>query len=303
MNWLRQQFRAALAALRQLATHPIATLLTTLAIGVAISLPSGLYLILSNVDRLAGSLPAQPEISLYLDMDIAPAARDAIAERLKNHPALATQRYVPRDEALKTLSASQNLDDIVAGLDANPLPDAWVIQPRHTTPEHMAQLEAEFKQLTGVDQVKVDSAWAQRLHAALDLGRLIVLLLATLLGIALMAISGNAIRALILAKRDEIEVSRLIGATDRYIRRPFLFLGGLQGLLGGLTAVGVLAGAGWLLQPYVARLAALYGSQYQLRPPTLLEFAVALAVTTLLGWLGAWFTVTRTLHQVETARS
>ena len=302
MNWLRQQFRAALAALRQLAAHPIATLLTTLAIGVAISLPSGLYLILSNLDRLAGHLPAQPEISLYLDTNIAPAARDAIAERLKRHPGLATQRYVPRDEALKALSASQNLDDIVAGLEANPLPDAWVIQPVDTTPEHMAQLEAEFKQLTGVDQVKVDSAWAQRLHAALDLGQLIVLLLASLLGIALMAISGNAIRALILSKRDEIEVSRLIGATDRYIRRPFLFLGGLQGLLGGLTAAGVLAGAGWLLQPHVARLATLYGSQYQLRPPTLLEFAVALAVTTLLGWLGAWFTVTRTLHQVETTR-
>ena len=302
MNWLRQQLRAALAALRQLAAHPIATLLTTLAIGVAISLPSGLYLILSNVDRLAGNLPAQPEISLYLDMDIAPAARDAIAERLKNHPALATQRYVPRDEALKTLSASQNLDDIVAGLDANPLPDAWVIQPRNTTPKHMAQLEAEFKQLPGVDQVKLDSAWAQRLHAALDLGELIVLLLAALLGIALMAISGNAIRALIFSKRDEIEVSRLIGATDRYIRRPFLFLGGLQGLLGGLTAAGVLAGAGWLLQPYVARLATLYGSQYELRPPSLLEFALALAVTTLLGWLGAWFTVTRTLHKVDTAR-
>lgn len=302
MNWIRQQFRAALAALRQLAAHPIATLLTTLAIGVAISLPSGLYLILSNLDRLAGNLPAQPEISVYLDMEIAPATRDAIAERLKGHPGLGAMRFVSRDEALQALSASQNLNDVVAGLEANPLPDAWVIQPRRTTPEHMAQLEAEFKQLAGVDQVKVDSAWAQRLHAALDLGQLAVLLLAALLGIALMAISGNAIRALILSKRDEIEVSRLIGATDRYIRRPFLFLGALQGLLGGLTASGVLAGAGWLLQPYVARLATLYGSQYQLRPPTLLEFAVALAATTLLGWLGAWFTVTRTLHQVETAR-
>lgn len=302
MNWLRQQFRASLAALRQLAGHPVATLMTTLAIGVAISLPSGLYLILSNLDRLAGDLPAQPEISLYLDTEVSPAARDAIAARLKRHPGLAMQRFVPRDEALKALGESQNLDDIIAGLDTNPLPDAWVIRPADTTPEHMAQLQAEFKQLAGVDQVQVDSAWAQRLHAALGLGQTAVLLLAALLGIALVAISGNAIRALILSKRDEIEVSRLIGATDRYIRRPFLFLGALQGLLGGLAAAGVLAGAGLLLQPYVARLATLYGSQYQLRPPTLLEFTVALAVTTLLGWLGAWFTVARTFHQVEAAR-
>ena len=302
MNWLRQQYRASLAALRQLAAYPVATVLTTLAIGVAISLPSGLYLILSNLDRLAGDLPAQPEISLYLDMDITPVARDALAARLQHHPGLAAQRFVPRDEALKALGQSQNLDDIMAGLESNPLPDAWVLLPTVTTPERMAQLQAEFRQLPGVDQVHLDSAWAQRLHAALDLGRTAVLLLAALLGIAMVAISGNAIRALILAKRDEIEVSRLIGATDRYIRRPFLFLGGLQGLLGGLAAAGVLAGAGLLLQPYVARLATLYGSQYQLRPPTLVEFAVALAVATLLGWLGAWFTVARTFHQVETAR-
>lgn len=302
MNWLRQQLRASLAALRQLAAQPVATVLTTLAIGVAISLPSGLYLILSNLDRLTGDLPAQPEISLYLDTDISPAARNAIAARLKRHPGLAMQRYVPRDEALKTLGESQNLDDIIAGLETNPLPDAWVVRPADTSPEHMAQLQAEFKRLAGVDQVHLDSAWAQRLHAALSLGQTAVLLLAALLGIALVAISGNAIRALILSKRDEIEVSRLIGATDRYIRRPFLFLGALQGLLGGLAAAGVLAGAGLLLQPHVARLATLYGSQYQLRPPALLEFAVALAVTTLLGWVGAWFTVARTFHQVENAR-
>lgn len=302
MNWLRQQYRAALAALRQLAAHPVATVLTTLAIGVAISLPSGLYLILSNLDRLAGDLPAQPEISLYLATDISPAAREAIAARIQRHPGLAMRRFVPRDAALKALGQAQNLDDIIAGLETNPLPDAWVIRPTVTTPERMAQLQAEFRQLSGVDQVHLDSAWAQRLHAALDLGRTMVMLLAVLLGIAMVAISGNAIRALILAKRDEIEVSRLIGATDRYIRRPFLFLGGLQGLLGGLAAAGVLAGAGLLLEPYVARLAALYGSQYQLWPPTLLEIAIALAVTTLLGWLGAWFTVARTFHQVETAR-
>ena len=302
MNWFRQQYRAALTALRQLAAHPVATVLTTLAIGVAISLPSGLYLILSNLDRLAGDLPAQPEISVYLDTDITPAARDAIAAQLKRHPGLAMQRFIPRDEALQALGQSQQLDDITAGLETNPLPDAWVIRPAVITPERMAELQAEFKQWPGVDQVHIDSAWAQRLHAALDLGRTGVLLLAALLGIAMVAISGNAIRALILAKRDEIEVSRLIGATDRYIRRPFLFLGALQGLLGGLAAAGVVAGAGWLLQPYVARLAVLYGSQYQLLPPSWLEFAIALAVTVVLGWLGAWFTVARTFQQLESSR-
>lgn len=302
MNWLRQQMRASLAALHQLAVQPIASLLTTLAIGVAISLPSGLYLILNNLDRLADDLPAQPEISLYLDTDIPTAAREAIAARLKQHPGLAARRYIPRDVALKALGESQHLADITAGLEQNPLPDAWVLRPSDPTPATLAALQAEFQKLPGVAQVQLDSAWAERLQAALALGQTAVLLLAALLGIALVAISGNAIRALILSKRDEIEVSRLIGATDRYIRRPFLYLGALQGLLGGLAAGLVLAGAGEWLHPPIARLAALYGSQYQLRPPSLIEFGVALAITTLLGWLGAWFTVARTFRQVEAAR-
>ncbi len=302
MNWLRQQSLALQAALRQLGKQPIATLLTTLALGVAISLPSGLYLILNNLDRLAGDLPAQPEISIYLDPAIKAPERDAIGARLTHHPALASSRYVPRDQALKALGEAQNLADITAGLEQNPLPDAWVVRPTDSTADAMTALQTEFEKLPGVAQVHLDSAWAQRLQAALAIGQTTVLLLAGLLGIALVAISGNAIRALILAKRDEIEVSRLIGATDRYIRRPFLYLGALQGLLGGFAATGVLAAAGLMLRPPIAQLAALYGSQYQLRPPTLVELVIALASTTLLGWLGAWFTVARTFHQVETNR-
>ncbi len=302
MNWLRQQSLALKAALRQLGKQPIATLLTTLALGVAISLPSGLYLILNNLDRLAGDLPAQPEISIYLDPAIKAPERDAIGARLTHHPALASRRYVPRDQALKALGEAQNLADITAGLEQNPLPDAWVVRPTDPTADAMTALQTEFEKLPGVAQVHLDSAWAQRLQAALAIGQTTVLLLAGLLGIALVAISGNAIRALILAKRDEIEVSRLIGATDRYIRRPFLYLGALQGLLGGFAATGVLAAAGLMLRPPIAQLAALYGSQYQLRPPSLIELGIALASTTLLGWLGAWFTVARTFHQVEATR-
>jgi cell division transport system permease protein len=156
--------------------------------------------------------------------------------------------------------------------------------------------------LPGVAEAQLDSAWAERLHAALAIGRTGVLLLAGLFAVALVAITGNAIRALILARRDEIQISRLIGATDRYIRRPFLYLGALQAFLGGVAAFAVLALAGFLLADPVARLAALYGSAYQLQPPSLAEVSAVLAGTTLLGWLGAWLTVARTLRQVEAAR-
>jgi cell division transport system permease protein len=127
-------------------------------------------------------------------------------------------------------------------------------------------------------------------------------MLAALFAIALVAISGNAIRAQVLVRRDEIQVSRLIGATDRYIRRPFIYLGALQGLLGGLAAGGVLALAGWQLQFPVEHLANLYGSAFRLQPPSSSEIAVVLGLTTLFGWLGAWISVTRALRQVESSR-
>jgi cell division transport system permease protein len=301
IGWLRHQRHALGTALRRLRTQPVATLLAALAMGVAISLPSGLYLGLGTLSRLAGDLPTQPEISVFLDAASTAEQRHAIADRLKQAD-IGEARYVPKDEALATLSASQDLADIAAGLPQNPLPDAWVVRPQARTHVELVRLADTLGKLPGVAETRLDSQWADRLQAALALGRTSVWLLSGLFGIALIAISGNAIRALVLARRDEIQVSRLIGATDRYIRRPFLYLGALQGLLGGLAAGGVLALAGVILRAPVDRLAALYGSTFHLLPPTAGEIVAVLGLTTLFGWLGAWVSVSRTLRLVESAR-
>ncbi|MHB1145616.1 MAG: permease-like cell division protein FtsX [Thiobacillus sp.] len=301
IGWLRHQKHALTAALGRLRAQPVSTLLTALAMGVAISLPGGLYLGLGNLSQVAGNLPAQPEISVFLDNEVADAQRAAIAARLKQ-PDIAAARFVPRDEALVALSASQGLADISAGLTQNPLPDAWVVQPRATSREELARVANDLGTLPGVAETHLDSLWADRLQAALAIGRAGVWLLASLFAIALVAISGNAIRAQVLARRDEILVSRLIGATDRYIRRPFLYLGALQGLLGGLAAIGVLAIAGGVLRAPVERLATLYGSTFHLLQATPIEIAAVLALTAAFGWLGAWLSVTRALQQVEAAR-
>jgi cell division transport system permease protein len=301
IGWLRHQQHALTSALRRLGTQPVATLLTALAMGVAISLPSGLYLALGNVSRLAGDLPAQPEISVFLDRDASSAEAQAIAARVKRAD-IAHARHVPKDEALAALSAAQDLADITAGLSENPLPDAWIVRPRDTSREALTRLASELGKLPGVSETHLDSQWAERLQAALNIGRTGVWLLTGLFAIALLAISGNAIRAQVLGRRDEIQVSRLIGATNRYIRRPFLYLGALQGLLGGLTSGAILALAGWMLHAPVEHLASLYGSAFQLSPPTLVEIAWVLSLTTLFGWLGAWISVTRTLRHVEAAR-
>jgi cell division transport system permease protein len=301
IGWLRHHKRALTAALGRLRAQPVSTLLTALAMGVAISLPAVLYLGLGNLSQVAGDLPAQPEISLFLDTRVADAHQSAIVARLKQ-PDIAEARFVPRDEALAALSASQGLADISAGLAQNPLPDAWVVRPHAASREELARIAGELGKLPGVAETHLDSLWADRLQAALAIGRASVWLLASLFGIALVAISGNAIRAQVLARRDEILVSRLIGATDRYIRRPFLYLGALQGLLGGLAAIGVLAIAGAILHAPVERLAALYGSSFHLLGPAPIEIAVVLGLTAAFGWLGAWLSVTRALQQVEASR-
>ena len=301
IGWLRHHKHALAAALHRLGAQAFTTLLTALAMGVAISLPSGLYLGLANLDRVAGDLPAQPEISLFLDARASAEQKQAIAARLKQ-PDIAQARFVPKDEALAALSASQDLADITAGLTENPLPDAWVVRPQDASREALVRISGSLGKLPGVAETHLDSQWAERLQAALDIGRTVVWVLGALFAIALIAISGNAIRAQVLARRDEILVSRLIGATDWHIRRPFLYLGALQGLFGGLAAGGVLAVSGTILQAPVEHLASLYGSTFHLLPPGGAEITLVLGLTTLFGWLGAWLSVTRTLHQVEAAR-
>ena len=301
ISWLRHQKHALTSALHRLSAQPVATLLTALAMGVAISLPSGLYLMLGNLSRLAGDLPAQPEISVFLDNDVSSAQKQVIAARLKQ-PDIEQARHVDKDEALAALSAAQDLTDITAGLTQNPLPDAWVVRPQASSREELTRISNDLAKLPGVAETHLDSQWAERLQAALAIGRTGVWMLAGLFAIALVAISGNAIRAQVLSRRDEIHVSRLIGATDRHIRRPFIYLGALQGLLGGLAAGGVLALAGWMLHAPIVHLSNLYGSAFQLQPPTAIEITIVLGLTTLFGWLGAWISVTRALHQVEAAR-
>lgn len=298
--WLRHQKHAFSAALGRLRTQWLGTLLAALAMGVAISLPAGLYLLLGNLGRIAGELPAQPEISVFLEPGATDAQKAALARRLRQAD-IAKAYFVPKDRALEALATSQGLTDIAAGLPANPLPDAWIVQPASPARDELTRIADELRRLPGVAETHLDSIWAERLQAALDAGRTLVGLLAGLFAVALVAISGNAIRAQVLARRDEILVSRLIGATDRHVRRPFLYVGALQGLFGGLAGIGVLVAAGAVLNGPIERLASLYGSNFRLAPPDAFETLAVLALTVLFSWVGAWISVTRTLRQVESA--
>lgn len=299
MTWLAHHRLALSATLARMGKAPYATLFAIIAIGVALSLPAGLFVLLQNITRLTADLPAQPEISVFLRQEASDTDIAAMRQRLQARTDLANFRFVPRAQALAALSKQAGMSDLAAGLDTNPLPDAWIITPAQPDAQNMAHIAADIRSWPQVAQVQDDSKWAQRLTALIGLGRDLVWVLASLLGAALVAVSGNTIRLQILTRREEIEVSRLIGATDRYIRRPFLYFGVVQGLFGGFTAWLIVAVSVMLLDQQASKLAALYASQFHLTGLGLLEAGTLLTAAAALGWLGAYLAVGRSLRLIE----
>lgn len=293
---MSRHWRTLLGAMRRLAGTPLATLITICVIGIALSLPAGLYLLLSNLAQISGKLETQPQISLFLKLDAGKDAQRQIEKRLKNHTAIKNFRFVSRDQALKELSAGNGLGDLAAGLPSNPLPDAYIITAGANDADQLDKLRLELSRWPGVDTAELDSAWTKRLNAMLDIGRQLTIMLTTLLAFGLVAGMGNIIRLQILTCQDEIEVSKLIGATDRFIRLPFLYHGALQGLLGGLAAWAIIAISAQLLNVSVTRLAALYGSGFQLEGLALGDAAALLGFATILGWIGAYLAVSHFLR-------
>lgn len=285
--WLHQHRDAFLLALRRLTATPLNTLLSLLAIGIALALPAGGQMLLANVLHLASDTAPSPQISLFMSLDAPRAASEDIGARLQKHPGVRAVRFVPREDTLARMRTSEGLGDVIDILTKNPFPDAFVIDPSDDSPAAMEALAKDLKRLPRVEHVQLDSAWVRRLDALLKLGRTGVALLAVLLGVGLVAITFNTIRLQVLTQRQEIEVSRLLGATDAYIRRPFYYFGLLQGLLGGCVAWAIVRLATlWLAGP-VGELAQLYSVDFALAPLSRGDSLLLVALAAVLGGLGA----------------
>jgi len=287
-TWLRHHGHALGRAWRRVG------LLNVLVIGVALALPAGGYALIESLRTVSGRLALDPQISVFLDAKRADA--ESVGAALRRDGRISRVRFVPRDQALKELGSVQGLSDLVAALGRNPLPDVFVVTARE---ESIEPLAADLAKLPGVAHVQADALWARRLGSMARVARLGVWLLAGLLGVALVAVTFNTIRLQILTQRDEIEVSKLIGATDAFIRRPFFYLGALQGLAGGLVALAILWGSLAALNVGVAELAASYGSSFRL---AFLAPGDALAIALFsagLGWFGAYMSVSRYLLEIE----
>ena len=293
--WLLQHLRTFMLTLRRLRTAPLSTLLNTLVIGIALSLPAGLYVLLQNVQNLAEEAVGTPQISVFMSMDASPEDNARISKKLKQHSDIRQVEFVPRDQALEQLKQTTGLADVIGGMSQNPLPDAYLVYPKNSAAQALESLRDELQRWPKIEHVQLDSAWAHKLEVLLKFGRLAVLLLATLLSLALVAVTFNTIRLQILTQRDEIEVSALIGATRAFIRRPFLYFGLLQGLLGGATAWLIITISLLLLNNSLAELVRLYGGNTALQPISAGDSLALLLISTCLGWLGAWLSVAQHL--------
>lgn len=286
--WLRQHAQAFIRGLARVG------LLNVLVIGVALALPAGGYALIENLRAVSGRLALDPQISLFLDGKRANA--DALAATLKRDARISRVRFVPREQALKELGTLQGLPELIAALGRNPLPDAFVLTARE---EDIEPLAADLARLPGVAHVQADALWARRLASIARAGRVGLWLLAVLLGVALVAVTFNTIRLQILTQRDEIEVSKLIGATDAFIGRPFYYAGLLQGLAGGLLALAVVAISLALLNREVRVLSESYGSDFGFAFLGAADAFAVVAFAGLLGWAGAHLSVRRHLRAIE----
>ena len=298
MNRLLTQHLTALRdALRRVAASPLNTILSLIVIGTALALPSAGWVVLDNLRGLSGNASGVQQISLFLSLDAGKKDLGEIESRLRDVKA-GPWRLIPREDALKRLQASEGMAEIIASLPRNPLPDAFVVEPADTRPEALETLATTFRSWPKVAHVQLDSAWVKRFDAFLRIGKLSLTLLASLFAGALVAVTFNTIRLQILAQSAEIEVAKLIGATDAFIRRPFLYFGALQGALGGLFAALLVGIGAALLAAPLGELIALYGGSFVLRGLSPLGIAALAGCGAALGWLGAILSVAIHLRRI-----
>jgi cell division transport system permease protein len=306
-SWLRHHGFALGDAFRHLFKTPGNFLLNVLVVSIALALPFAGMTLLENVRPVSEQLAVEPEISGFMAMDTTRERATAIAPEIRRiaqeakHPV--KLEFIPREKALSTLKNKTGLDDAISTLGANPLPDAYVVKmsgfQNDGDAKKVKAIVEKLQALNGVEYVQMDSAWVERLAALLQVMRLILIFLATTLGVVVVAVVFNTIRLQVMTQREEIEVSRLVGATDSFICRPFYYTGALLGLIAGGVALIAVALALNPLNAAIADFARLYASEFRLAPLDLIPTLILLAASAFLGLLGALLSVQRHLARLH----
>jgi cell division transport system permease protein len=296
-----RHLQALLGSLGRLARSPLASFLTLLVIALALALPAALKLFVSNAQAATGNFASAVDVSVYLKTDVPLAKAQQLTQAAQQRPDVAAVTLISADKGLADFRTYSGFGDALAALKENPLPHVLHVRPRAaaSSAAGLDSLRRYFAAWPEVDLVQVDSEWVMRFNAILEVLQRLLIIAAVLLGIGVLAIIGNTIRLEIQARRAEIEVTKLVGGSNAFVRRPFLYTGVLYGLGGALLAWGILTVVVLVLRDSVATLARLYGSRYLLEGLTPDDIGVLLGVGLVLGWLGAWIAAARHLRSIE----
>lgn len=293
-TWFDHHLYSLVASLGRLLRKPWATALTVGVMAVALALPLGLWATLQNVERFAGHVQQSRQIGLFLKADVALSRAQALADELKLRPDVAGVEVRTPEQGLEELR-QRGLGESLAALEGNPLPSLLLITPKRDD----AALAQSLQQLPEADVVQHDAGWRERLDQWLLFGARLAWVLAALLGMGALLVVGNTVRLDIQSRRDEIGVLQLLGASDGFIRRPFLYLGASYGVLAGLLALALLTGADVALRAPLAELARSYGSGFTLQGFGPLQAAAVVLGAGILGWIGAGFVTGHYLRQTR----
>lgn len=299
--WAGRHAQTLVGSLGRIVRQPLGALMTMAVIAVALVLPLFLEVMLENARAATANLPQGFDVSVYLQKPTPSARTRALAEQLRARSDVASVHVVTADVALDEFRRSSGFGQALDALSDNPLPDTLIVTPTPaaSTPEGSQRLQQVIAALPDVETVQADNEWVQRLSALLDLLRRVIELIGGLLGLGVLAVVGNTIRLDIMNRRSEIEVMKLVGATDSFARRPFLYSGIWYGLGGGAMSLIAVALAIHLVSGPVAHLASLYGSSFKLMGVRLKLGIGVLALAVALSWLGSWLAATRHIHEIE----
>lgn len=304
LNYFARHLQVLLSTLGDMARAPIGTINTILVIAITLLLPSLLYVLIKSSEGLNDSWQGRPQISVFLQKQVSNAEAQLIFQEIQLHPSIELAEFITPKQALeefRLLSDSASLDEELAFLGANPLPPSIVLMPNKPAakPATLKKLKTQLSKIEGIDSIRLDLEWTERFSAILGVVKRVGLLLSVLLAMALVLIVGNTIKLLIHNRRDEIEITKLVGATNTFVRRPFLYYGALFGFFGAIVALLFLILAANLVEQPLAKLASLYQRQALLYELQSWEIASLLALGLILGWLAARWSVAQHLWKIK----
>jgi len=300
-QWFERHLQTLVGSLGRLWQQPFATMLTIVVIGIALALPACLHVLVQNVRVASGGWNSALDISVYMKPNASLDQAKRAAERIRQRRDVDEVTLIEADAALAEFRRNSGFGAALDALKDNPLPHALVVRPdaEFRQAGRVQALSNELKKIDGVDIVQLDTEWVSRFNAILDVIRRGVLLAAVLFALGILVIIGNTIRLDIENRRGEIEVTKLVGGSDAFVRRPFLYNGVWYGLAGGLTAGLIVATVVAVLSAPVQRIAGLYGSQFELQGVGIVGWIALPLGGALLGWLGSFIVATRELREIE----